>query len=185
MNILCQRLSAEGVPHALMGSMALALYGMPRYTADIDILSEQKYKNVIKRLMHNLGYDCFQDTEAFSQFDSELNVYGKVDFLFVQTDEGMGILKRAIPVKDELWGEIPVVQPTDYAVLKLMAIANNPARKSRDTADLEVLFRAVAADLLPPFFSPLDAARLKTFAMRFGVLERLETFTPLLDLKKE
>lgn len=185
LNILCQRLSAEGVPHALMGAMALALYGVPRYTADIDILSEQKHKSLIKRLMDNLGFDCFQDTEAFSQFDSELNVYGKVDFMFVHTEEGMAVLKRAIPVKDELWGEIPVVQPTDYAVLKLMALANNPEREAHDMADLDALFKAVAADLLPPLFNPIDTARLKTFAGRFGVLDRLETLSPLLDLNNK
>ncbi|MFP4226450.1 MAG: nucleotidyl transferase AbiEii/AbiGii toxin family protein [Desulfobacterales bacterium] len=182
LGILCQRLSAEGVPHALMGAMALALYGVPRYTADIDILSGQKYKDVdvIKRLMADLGFDCFQETEAFAQFDSELGVYGKVDFMFVHTDDGMAMLERAILVNDDFWGEIPVIQPTDYAILKLMAIANNPARKTHDMADLEALFKTASADLLHPVFNPIDRSQLKAFAKRFGVLEFLESVLPLL-----
>ena len=182
LGILCQRLLAEEVPHALMGAMALALYGMPRYTADIDILSEQTHKDAITRLMADLGFDCFQNTEAFAQFDSELGAYGKVDFMFVHTDDGMAILERAIPVNDDFWGEITVVQPSDYAILKLMAIANNPDRKTHDMADLEALFKSASADLLPPVFNPIDSAQLKTFAWRFGVLEHLESLLPLLTL---
>ena len=54
--------------------------------------------------MADLGFDCFQDTAAFAQFDSELGVYGKVDFMFVHTDDGLAILERAIPVNDDFWG---------------------------------------------------------------------------------
>ena len=92
----------------------------------------------------------------------------------------MAILERAILVNDDFWGEISVIQPTDYAILKLMAIANNPDRKTHDMADLEALFKTASADLLPSIFNPIDRSQLKAFAERFGVLEHLESVLPLL-----
>ena len=92
----------------------------------------------------------------------------------------MAILERAILVNDDFWGKIPVIQPTDYAILKLMAIANNQDRKTHDMADLEALFKTASADLLHPVFNPIDSAQFKTFAERFGVLEHLESLLPLM-----
>ena len=179
--MLHQHFSEKGVPHALIGAMALALYGMPRYTADIDLLSDVHQRKTLLNVMGALGFDCFQDTDNFLQFDSEMGVYGKIDFMLVHTDEGRAVLERAILVYDDSFGEVPVVQPTDYAVLKLMAIANNPDRKNRDAADLESLFKAVSAGFINPVFNPIDVAQLKLFAARFGVLDHLEMLLPLLE----
>ena len=79
LGILCRKLSDGSVPHALMGALALALYGLPRYTADIDMLSAHPHRKVIKQIMTEMDFACFRETEIFAQFDSELGVYGKTD----------------------------------------------------------------------------------------------------------
>jgi hypothetical protein len=178
-SIVTGSLSEKKIPHALIGAMALSFYGMPRFTADIDVLSDERCRDAVLGIMKQLGYECFQDEGGFAQFDSELGVYGRVDFMFVQTPEGREILARAIDIKDEVMGVVPVVQPTDYAILKLMAIANNPDRKAHDAADLEALFKAVAAGFVSPIFEPLNVVRLKQFANRFHVSEHL---MPLLEI---
>ncbi len=183
LSVLHKQLAERGIAHALIGALALALYGMPRYTADIDLLTEARHREKIRDLMAELGFDCFQNTDAFAQFDSELGVYGKVDFMFARTEDGLAILERAISLKDEFFGEIPVVQPTDYAVLKLMAIANNPDRKIHDTADLEALFKTTAAGFVDERFNAIDVARLTHFADRFGILDHLESLLPALNAK--
>ena len=180
LSLLRRNLEAADIPHALIGAMALSFYGIPRYTADIDLLSDQRYKPVILSLMAELGFDCFQDTDAFAQFDSDLGAYGKVDFMFVATEDGRAILERAVLVEDELLGENPVVQPTDYAVLKLMSMANNPDRKNHDTADLEAMFKSVAAGFLDAAFDPVEINHLGRFAKQFQVSEELESLLPLL-----
>jgi hypothetical protein len=155
--ILHEKLTERGIAHALIGAMAMAVYGMPRYTADIDLMADARHRAKIREFMAKLGFDCFQDTDAFAQFDSEPGVYGKVDFMFARTEDGFAMLERAVLLKDEFFGEIPVVQPTDYAVLKLMAIANNPDRKIHDTADLESLFKTAAAGFVDERFQPIPA----------------------------
>lgn len=184
LSILCSHLSEKRVPHAIIGAMALSLYGMPRFTADIDLLSDEMHRKVILELMKNLDYECFQDAGNFAQFDSAFGVYGKVDFMFVNTDDGRAMLERSVDMKDEVLGKVPVVQPTDYAVLKLMAIANNNEQKVRDTADLEILFRSVAAGFLDPSFQPINMDQLKKFASRFHVSDHLTSLIPLLVSKK-
>lgn len=180
LSILCARLSEKRVPHAIIGAMALSLYGMPRFTADIDLLSDELHRKTVLDTMKQLGYECFQDTGNFAQFDSELGVYGKVDFMFVNTEEGRAILEGAIEAQDEVIGVVPVVQPTDYAVLKLMALANNNDRMARDMADLEILFKSAAAGFLYPAFKPIDIDHLQKFAARFHVSEPLATLLPLI-----
>lgn len=172
LSIICRNLSDNGVPHALIGAMALALYGIPRYTADIDLLCESRHRETIKKVLTRLGYTCFQDESNFAQFDSELGAYGKIDFLFVNTDEGRSMIEQRELVEDETLGLVPVIQPTDYAVLKLMAIANNPTRTIQDSADLETLLRASANELISPRFKPIDINQLKLFAERFGVAKQ-------------
>jgi len=179
LSILCRHFSKKRVPHAIIGAMALSLYGMPRFTADIDLLSDERHRKTVLDAMKQLGYDCFQDTGGFAQFDSELGVYGRVDFMFVDTEEGRAILDGAIDAHDEVIGVVPVVQPTDYAVLKLMALANNSERMARDMADLEILFKSAAAGFLYPAFKPIDVDHLQKFAARFHVSEQLAALLPL------
>lgn len=185
LSIVCRNLSENQVPHALIGAMAMALYGAPRYTADIDLISDERYRETIKHMMVQLGYNCFQDAGSFAQFDSELGIYGKVDFLFVNTDDGRAIIKKRVFINDDVLGVLPVVQPTDYAVLKLMAIANNPQRTTHDMADMEILFKSAAAGFLISPFEPINSEHLKKYARRFGVLKQLVTMLPLLGTTTE
>lgn len=172
------------IPHAMIGALALSQYGVVRYTADIDLLVAFQDKRKIVQMMETLNFDCFQDTDMFAQFDTEYGIWGKVDFLFVQTDEGRDILDRAVIVTDDILGEISVVQPTGYAVLKLMAIANNPERQLQDIADLEALIKASTEGHVDSVFTPLDMNILRTFARRFGVLEKLVPLLPAFDKKR-
>jgi hypothetical protein len=117
--------------------------------------------------MAGLGYQTLQLTETFAQFTSEMNVLGKIDFLFVRSPDGIRILEDRARITDETLGEIDVVQPTDYLVLKLMAVANNPSRRAGDEADMVSLLKAWKAGQLPALFKEIDTNRLLTMADRF------------------
>ncbi|MCU0600690.1 MAG: nucleotidyltransferase family protein, partial [Desulfobacterales bacterium] len=179
-SVITAGLSEKKIPHALIGAMALSSYGMPRFSADIDLLSVEEQRRYVLDIMKRLGYECFQDAGSFAQFDSELGVYGKVDFMFVNTDYGRAMLERSRDFNDEVMGVVPVVQPTDYAVLKLMAIANNLNRMAHDMADLEVLFKAAAEGLLNRAFDPINIDQLQIFAERFQVVDHLNRLLTLL-----
>ncbi|MDY6988890.1 MAG: hypothetical protein SWQ30_12640 [Thermodesulfobacteriota bacterium] len=176
LRLIADNLTQEGIPYSLIGAMALSLYGISRFTADIDLLTEGRFWYQISPIMEKLGYTCHQKTGAFAQFDSEMGVYGKIDFMFVDTPDGKEILARGIVVCDELIGTHRVVQPTDYIVLKLMAIANNPSRSQKDEADILAVLDLYRNRLVPDRFESLDKERVCLFAGRFGIRRMAEEY---------
>ncbi len=165
----------EQIQYSLIGALALSLYGLPKFTADIDLLTEGRFRPLISSMMERLGYTCFQKTKSFAQFDSELGVLGKIDFMFVSTADGQDILERSVLVKDELLGDHPVIQPTDFIILKLMAIANNPERISKDEGDILDVLKVYEKGLIHEAFGKLDKGRIYLFAERFGQRERVDS----------
>ena len=145
-------------------------------SSDIDLIIEGRLWPEIDSIMDRLGYSCYQKTDAFAQFESELGAMGYIDFMFVNAPDGLDILNRTIVVEDELLGKIPVVQPTDYIILKMMAIANNPDRSIKDEADLSAFIQLYQNRLLPDFFEPLDMERLYLFADRFGQRKLIDKY---------
>ena len=174
LKLVTDKLSEKHIPYCLIGALALGRYGLPRYTADIDLLTEGHNWDRLSPLMEGLGYACFQKAPSFARFDSAVAVLGNVDFLFVETKDGMEILKRSVTIEDTLLGRQPIVQPTDYLVLKMMAIANNPDRLPQDEADILTVLKLSKKGLIPQRFQPLDMETLRRFADRFGKTEWLE-----------
>ena len=168
LGIVSKHLDSQHVPHALIGAMALGVYGYPRYTSDIDLITDSRSWPTILELMEKLGFECLQKKQAFAQFGSEMGILGQVDFLMVDSPDGRAIIDRRIVVEDDLIGAHPVIQPTDYIVLKLMAIANNPERATADEADISVFLKLYSKQMVPDIFEPLDTERLNGFAARFG-----------------
>ena len=176
LKIITDNLMQEQIPCSLIGALALGLYGLPRFTADIDLLVEGRFWSRISLIMEKLGYTCYQKTDSFAQFDSEMGVLGKIDFMFVNTSEGKDILKRSIITGDELIGTYPVIQPTDYIILKLMAIANNPDRSQKDEGDILAIMNLYKNRLISEDFEPLDMDRVYLFAEKFGQKEKAQRY---------
>ncbi|MCD4777640.1 MAG: hypothetical protein K8R12_01575 [Desulfobacterales bacterium] len=176
LKIITDSLMREQIPYSLIGALALSLYGLPRFTADIDLLTEARFWSRISLIMKKLGYTCYQKTKSFAQFDSEMGVLGKIDFMFVSTPEGEDILKKSILAGDELIGTYHVIQPTDYIVLKLMAIANNSDRSQKDESDILAVMNLYKNRLIPENFEPLDMERVYLFAEKFSQKEKAQRY---------
>ncbi len=176
LKIITENLSQQKISFALIGALALSYYGLPRYTSDIDILTEDHFWPNISNIMKKLGYNCYQKSKSFAQFDSEHGVYGKIDFMFVNTQDGKEILDKRINAKDNQLGEQYVIQPTDYIILKFMAIANNPDRAQQDEADIIALLESCHHHLVPDQFDPINTERILYFADRFGQKKRAEQY---------
>jgi len=176
LEIILKHLTRKNIPFSVIGAMALGAYGFPRYTSDIDLLTEGRYWPQLLPLMERLGYTCYQKTAAFAQFDSEMGIYGSVDFMFVNTQDGKDILERRILVNDKLLKQFTVIQPTDYIILKLMAIANNPHRSMQDGADILSILKLYSNHLIPQAFKALETDRIFRFADRFRQRECLEKY---------
>lgn len=176
LGVITGELDSRQIPFALIGALALGIYGVPRYTADLDLLAEYRDLEEITAVLEKMDFRCRQKTEAFAQFDSELGIYGRVDCMFVQTQDGRDMLGRRVYVTDPVMGTVPVVQPADYIVLKLMAMANQPERAAGDESDIRSVLGCYRLNQIPPWCGPLDRERIEKFAIKFGqekVLKRL------------
>lgn len=78
-------------------------------------------------------------------------------------------------------GKHPIIQPADYIVLKLMAIANNPDRALKDEEDILNLLKLSKRELIPAHFDLLDRDRIYLFAERFGQRQRIEKLFDKID----
>lgn len=176
LEIITRNLTQSNLPFAVIGAMALGLYGHPRFTVDIDLITEGRLWPELLPIMERLGYTCHKKTDTIAQFESELGLMGYIDFIFVSTPDGSAILNRRILVEDELLGKYPVVQPTDYIILKMMAIANNPDRSAKDESDISAIIQLSRKGLVPDYFEPLDRDRIYLFADRFGQRHLIEKY---------
>jgi len=162
--IVTQKLLAgfkkENIRYALMGGFALGLYGVGRFTADIDFIVHLDDLPKLDRIMADLGYELHFRTANVSQYISPLKVFGEVDFLHAFRPIGLGMLEQAKeqPVFSEDL-KIKVLKPEDFIALKLQAIKNNPDRTFQDSSDIESLMSAHK--------SALDWGKLKEYYALF------------------
>lgn len=168
LSILSDRFIEKQIPFCLIGAFALGFYGLSRHTVDIDFMVDANYGDPALEILTGSGYTCFQKTELFAQFDSEYDVFGKVDMMFASTDAGREMIRRSVLLDAELIGRVPVVQPTDYIILKLLAIANDKERLPKDEFDISEFFKGYRTFGISEKFEKIDAKRIYRFAEKFG-----------------
>ena len=76
---LIARLDEGGIQYALCGGLALALYGIPRATVDIDILIQRESLAPIQAIVGGLGYIIKAEPMTFAQGDVEIHRFSKED----------------------------------------------------------------------------------------------------------
>jgi hypothetical protein len=75
-----QALVAAGVDHALIGGLALALWGLNRATGDVDFLVEAEHRNVAETVLRDLGFQVFASSKDVLQLEG----VGRVDIFFAK-----------------------------------------------------------------------------------------------------
>lgn len=136
------RLTELGIPHALIGGLAVGLHGHPRATKDADFL---------------VGDEAFERSEPILVYRAELR-----DLVRVGVIDLMPLPPGHLELAEELGlsvgGAIPVIKPEGLILLKLLA--NRPQDRADVSALLEqgVSVAAVTAylrrhgvDLVPLF----------------------------------
>jgi hypothetical protein len=115
-----ERLRALGIPHALVGGLAVGLYGHPRATKDVDFI---------------VGEAAFASTRPLLAFRDELAdivQWGVVDLLAALPDDP--VLMDALQLPEP--GEVPLVPVEVLVLMKLRA------KRPQDEADIAHLVNA-------------------------------------------
>jgi len=164
LSVLIEKFKENEIRYALMGGLALGLWGAGRSTVDIDFLVDRDDLGKIGRIMEELGYECKFKSENVSQYVSPLKIYGEVDFLHAFRQASLEMLKRAVE-KYILEGslKIKVLKPEDLIGLKFQAIKNNPLREQRDIEDIKALLSILGGNL--------DWSEIEEYAKTFDMMD--------------
>jgi len=139
---LIKAFEKENVQYALIGGLALGLWGVGRATVDIDFLIIHNDIEKVDKIMLKLGYECKYRGKNVSQYVSPLKIFGEVDFLHAFKAISIEMIQRAD--EEKIFAntlKIRIVKPEDLIGLKFQAIKNNPSRQQRETEDIESLIR--------------------------------------------
>ena len=139
-------LEERGYRHALIGALALAAYGLPRTTLDLDLAVEARGQDEIVRFMESIGYETLHRSEGYSNHLHPDPERGRVDFVYVdpRTAETLFSSTRSFPGPGDT--SIPVPRPEHLAAMKAVATKNDPSRALQDLADVRFLLGLPGVD---------------------------------------
>lgn len=152
LDVVSDRLHAEGVECILVGGFAVNHYGYTRNTLDIDFLIAAGHANIVRRCLTAAGFInvCVEDNVIFFEHP---DTRWRADFLKVDAETMRKLLSRAETAT--IRGRtIKVPALKDLLALKIFALAHAPTQRAgKDLLDivwLSVLHNLdLAADLLP------------------------------------
>lgn len=144
----------RNLPFLLVGGNAVILYGVPRFTRDIDLLITDQYRDAWQTLMLENGYQLFHRVHAFDQYEPKEKKGGStpgVDFMLVDENVWLKLMKEARWIDAGEDHQIQVPSPLHFIAMKLTA-ASSPSRRqnAQDLSDVAALMKRQGLDLNHP-----------------------------------
>ena len=92
--LIASRLDSAGIPYMMTGSMAMAIYSVPRMTRDIDLVVDVKPVDVDK-IVDLFSDDCYIDRDRVRQAVNDHSIFNiihnewvvKADFIIKKNEE--------------------------------------------------------------------------------------------------
>jgi hypothetical protein len=153
---------------AVAGGVALAAYGHPRLTLDLDIVTDAAAQPALVTFLETEGYRTLFRSTGFSNHRHPDRRRGRIDIVYVQgttADRLFGGL-RALPGPGGR--TIPVPRPEHLIAMKVQAMKNAPERTWQEMVDIGYLLTLETCDR--------DAVR--QYFERAGLMERWREFDP-------
>lgn len=168
---LIKRFKSQDIDFAIIGAFAVGSAGYIRVTDDIDFITPLSDAQKINDIMVSLDYKPIQITNEFATYASDVEIFGRVDFLFAHREISAKMLKRA-KEKPIFGGKmtVKVLDPEDIIGLKVQSIVNNPERAIKDSIDIENIIKINRDNL--------DMARVREY---FKLFNREEDLNQILE----
>lgn len=165
---LVESFNAAGIRYALIGGVALGLWGVQRNTFDVDFLVAHDDLTKVDEALSKLGFNLRHRSENVSHFNAGDPQGGSVDFLHAFRSPSLRMLERA--EKKLLFSDhvpVPVVRPDDLVGLKIQAMANDSRRRVPDLNDIDELIQIHA--------KVMDWELLEDYFLLFGFEDMFRT----------
>lgn len=133
--------------YGLIGGLALAAYGHPRSTLDIDFVVEINDQDSIVEFMESLGYATLHCSQGYSNHRHDDPQLGSVDFVYVGASTAATLFGGVTYFKGPGERSVPVPKPEHLIAMKVLAMKNDPDRIFQEMADIRVLMTRPGVDL--------------------------------------
>ncbi len=169
LEVLGRRFGERGCTWAVIGGVAMGLYGVVRTTVDVDILLDGAFAPCLDEMLADVGYRLVYRWEESSHFAPTIPERCPLDVLHARRAHTRAMLARARLVALGADGpSVPVVAVEDLIGLKVQAMVNDPERRRGELVDIRALLEAAAAS-----GTTLDRRRLEEYFALFGELDEL------------
>jgi hypothetical protein len=114
-----------GIRYAVVGGIALAFHGRPRFTRDVDFLMHHKDMDLLKMALERLGYEEMAEPWKLTNTTLILHRFLKVeeqdevmiDVLLANDDEHLRVIQDAVVAESEV-GQVSVATRRDIIWMK-------------------------------------------------------------------
>ena len=132
-------LAEHELRYALIGGLALAAYGHPRSTLDLDLVVDLEDQAEIIAFMERLGFETLHRSPGYSNHSHEQADLGRVDFVYVSGTTSDQIFGATTPMPGPGGLRIPVPKAEHLIAMKVLAMKNDPGRTFQELADIRNL----------------------------------------------
>jgi hypothetical protein len=139
-------LEEKGFRYAVIGGVALASYGLHRSTLDLDLAVESAAQDEIVRFLESLGYRTLHRSSGYSNHRHPDPRLGSLDFVYVGGDTSRSLFEGLRRLAGPRGLQIPLPRPEHLVALKVVAMKNDPTRRSQDLADIRFLLQLPGTD---------------------------------------
>jgi len=133
-------------PYGLVGGLAMAGYGLPRTTLDLDLVVDGSCQDEVVRYMEELGYETLHRSAGYSNHSHRDRARGDVDFVYVRGETAEKLFAELRHVAGPGGRTVPVPRPEHLAAMKVLAMKNDPTRTFQELADVRHLIVSAGAD---------------------------------------
>ncbi len=150
--------------YAVIGGVAIAIYGFPRTTLDLDLIVESGVQEDLVHWLESLGYRTLHRSSGYSNHAHLEPSWGELDFVYVKGETAEKLFSgcRQAPGPGGLI--VPVPRPEHLASLKVVAMKNDSERTLREQEDIRFLLS------LPG----VDRREVRSYFERHGLVERFD-----------
>ncbi|MEP7011969.1 MAG: nucleotidyl transferase AbiEii/AbiGii toxin family protein [Acidobacteriota bacterium] len=131
---------------AVIGGIALAAYGNPRTTIDLDFVVDGGLQDELIAFLEGEGFKTLFCSSGYSNHDHPDPERGRLDFVYVRGTTAEKIFAECRRLSGPGGSTILVPKPEHLAALKAQATKNEPSRAPSDLADVRFLLGLPGVD---------------------------------------
>lgn len=160
-------LTSRGFRVAVIGGVALAAYGSPRMTLDLDLVTDAAAQQILVPFMEAQGFVTLHRSPGYSNHRHAARSRGRVDVMYVRDDTAERLFASLRPLPGPGGRVIAVPKPEHLAAMKVQAIKDAPERVLQDLVDVAYLLQVPG----------VDRDEVKGYFVRAGLEDRWRELT--------